>query len=98
MKRQGSWAQSDRRHGCGLCAIPHLARIGIDGLKLVGRGAPAARKIAHVRLVRQMLALAGEVQDFATYRQEAMAAHRRNFSADCSRNVCYYPEFFPDDL
>ena len=60
MKRQGSWAQSDRRHGCGLCAIPHLARIGIDGLKLVGRGAPAARKIAHVRLVRQMLDLAGE--------------------------------------
>jgi putative protease len=98
MNRQGSWAQSDRRHGCGLCAIPHLARIGIDGLKLVGRGAPAARKIAHVRLVRHMLSLAGELDDFAAYRQEAMAAHRRNFSADCSRNVCYYPEFFPDDL
>ena len=98
MKQQGSWSQSDRRHGCGFCAIPHLARIGIDGLKLVGRGAPAARKIAHVRLVRQMLDLAGEVHDFARYRQEAIAAHRRNFAADCSRNVCYYPEFFPDDL
>lgn len=98
MAQQGSWSQSDRRHGCGLCAIPHLARIGIDGLKLVGRGAPPARKIAHVRLVRQMLDLAEEEPDFATYRKEAMAAHRRNFAADCSRNVCYYPEFFSDDL
>jgi putative protease len=98
MAQQGSWSQSDRRHGCGLCAIPHLARIGIDGLKLVGRGAPSVRKIAHVRLVRQMLDLAREELDFVRYRQEAMAAHRRNFNADCSRNVCYYPEFFPDDL
>lgn len=98
MARQGSWSQSDRRHGCGLCAIPHLGRIGIDGLKLVGRGAPAARKIAHVRLVRQMLDLAGEENDFPRYRQKAIAAHRLNFGADCSRNVCYYPELFPDDL
>lgn len=98
MARQGSWSQSDRRHGCGLCAIPDLGRIGIDGLKLVGRGAPAARKIAHVRLVRQMLELAKEEQDFTLYRQKAIAAHQRNFGADCSRNVCYYPEFFPNDL
>lgn len=98
MERQGSWSQSDRRHGCGLCAIPHLSRIGIDGLKLVGRGAPSARKIAHVRLVRQMLDLAGEEPDFSSYRNAAIAAHRRNFAADCSRNICYYPEFFSDDL
>jgi putative protease len=98
MKQQGSWAQSDRRHGCGLCAIPDLIRIGIAGLKLVGRGAPSARKIAHVRLVRRMLDLAGNEDDFTRYRQEARLAHQRNFGADCSRNVCYYPEFFSDEL
>lgn len=98
MERQGSWSHSDRRHGCGLCAIPHLACIGIDGLKLVGRGAPSARKIANVRLVRQMLDRAEEEHDFASYCHEARAAHRRNFAADCSQNVCYYPEFFPADL
>ncbi len=97
MDRQGSWSQSDRRHGCGLCAIPQLARIGIDGLKLVGRGAPSARKIAHVLLVRRMIELAAEVEDESLYRQEAMAAHRRNFAADCSWNVCYYPELFSED-
>lgn len=98
MARQRSWSTTDRRHGCGLCAIPHLARIGVDGLKLVGRGAPSARKLAHVRLVREMLDRAGDMEDFTRYRQAAIAAHRRNFGADCSRNVCYYPEFFPDEL
>lgn len=96
MLRQGGWSQSDRRHGCGLCAIPELMRIGINGLKLVGRGAPSARKLAHVRLVREMIDRAIELNDFSLYRQEAMAAHRRNFNADCSRNVCYYPELFPN--
>lgn len=98
MARQGSWAHTDRRHGCGLCAIPDLARIGIDALKLVGRGAPSARKIAHVQLVRRMIDFAGAEEDLSRYRREAIAAHRRNFAADCSRNVCYYPEFLPDDL
>lgn len=98
MERQQSWSQTDRRHGCGLCAIPQLDRIGISGLKLVGRGAPSSRKVAHVRLVRQMLDLATIEHDFTRYRHEAIASHRRNFSADCSRNVCYYPELFSDDL
>jgi len=98
MQRQGSWAKTDRRHGCGLCAIPYLSRIGIDGLKLVGRGAPAIRKVAHVRLVSEFLRLAAEEPDFQHYRELAMAAHQRNFQAPCSRNVCYYPEFYPDDL
>lgn len=98
MVQQGSWSQTDRRHGCGLCALPALARIGIDGLKLVGRGAPAKRKIAHVRLVRQLLDLAREELDFSRFQKQTMAAHQRNFATDCSPNVCYYPEFYPDDL
>lgn len=98
MKRQGSWSCSDRRHGCGLCALPQLARIGIDGLKLVGRGAPAHRKLANVRLVREFIELSVAEPDFEIYRDRARAAHQRHFNAPCSRNVCYYPEFFPDDL
>lgn len=94
MVRQGSWSQTDRRHGCGLCAIPHLLRMGICGLKLVGRGAPTVQKVKNVQLVRDFLSLAAAETDFALYRRRAVAAHRQRFGAPCSPNVCYYPEFY----
>jgi putative protease len=94
MARQGSWATTDRRHGCGLCAIPPLQRIGLFGLKLVGRGAPTAQKVQNLLLVRDFIALAGQESDFAAYRRRARAAHRARFGAPCSPNVCYYPEFY----
>ena len=94
MRRQGSWSETNRRHGCGLCAIPHLRKAGVHGLKLVGRGAPVAQKVRNITLARDFLALAESTSDFAEYRRLAMAAHRERFGASCHQNVCYYPEFF----
>jgi putative protease len=94
IQKQNSWSETNRRHGCGLCAIPALQKAGVHGLKLVGRGAPAAQKVRNVTLTREFLDLAGSITDFAKYRQKAMAAHRERFGAVCHQNVCYYPEFF----
>jgi putative protease len=94
MQRQSSWSESNRRHGCGLCAIPHLREAGVHGLKLVGRGAPTAQKVRNITLTRDFLALTESVTDFEEFRRLAMAAHRERFSAACQQNVCYYPEFF----
>lgn len=94
MQRQSSWSQTNRRHGCGLCAIPHLMAAGVSGLKLVGRGAPAQQKVRNVLLTKEFLALARSCDDFDHYRKRAMAAHRERFGAACHQNVCYYPEFF----
>jgi len=94
MQRQGSWSGTNRRHGCGLCAIPHLKKAGISGLKLVGRGAPAAQKVRNVALTKEFIRLADTCRDFAEYRSQAMSAHKERFGAACHQNVCYYPEFF----
>jgi len=94
MERQQSWSSSNRRHGCGLCAIPHLERIGISGLKLVGRGAPTAQKLANVELVCRFLQLSREQSDPTVYRRLARQAYRQRFGHPCSPNVCYYPEFY----
>ena len=40
---------------CGLCAIPDFQRIGIDSLKIVGRESPAFKKLASVRMVRDVV-------------------------------------------
>ena len=98
MTRQASWAQTDRRHGCGLCAIPLLRQGGIDGLKLVGRGAPTPQKLSNLRLARHFLQLAETVPDFNAYRQQAMAAHRARFGAACHVNICYYPELLGNEV
>ncbi|PNU21093.1 hypothetical protein C2E25_03415 [Geothermobacter hydrogeniphilus] len=94
VKRQRSWSKSNRRHGCGLCAIPHLRAGGIRGLKLVGRGAPTAMKLANLALARDFVKLAAENLPGEEYRRRARQAHRRRFGAGCSPNVCYYPEFY----
>lgn len=92
--RQKRWSVTNRRHGCGLCAIPALRRAGLFGVKLVGRGAPTAQKVQNVSLVREFLNLASTQEDFAAYRRAAVAAHRRRFGAGCDPNVCYYPEYY----
>jgi putative protease len=92
--QQASWSHSNRRHGCGLCAIPALQQAGIFGLKLVGRGAPTAAKVRNVLLAVEFdqLSLSGEERE--SFQNKARAAHRHRFGQDCSTNVCYYPEFF----
>lgn len=94
MQRQRSWAETNRRHACGLCAIPALLEIGVSGLKLVGRGAPAAQKVANILLVKDFLRQAGEEGDLESYRSRARAAYRQRFGHACSPNVCYFPEFY----
>lgn len=98
MAHQASWAHTDRRHGCGLCAIPLLKRAGIDGLKLVGRGAPVAQKVSNILLAREFLELADTESDFITYRRRAISAHRRRFGAACHANICYYPELLSNEF
>jgi U32 family peptidase len=94
MRRQRSWSLTDRRHGCGLCAIPRLQRMGISALKLVGRGAPAAQKVRNIELVRRFLALAQREDDAQSFYRAARQQHRQHFAAPCSTNVCYYPELY----
>ena len=96
MNVQAGWSKSNRRHGCGLCAIPQLLQAGFDGLKLVGRGAPTKRKIVNIAATVEFVHQARNMLDFATYREQAIASHQRIFGVSCSENVCYYPELFED--
>jgi putative protease len=96
MTAQAGWSKSDRRHGCGLCAIPQLLRAGFDGLKLVGRGAPTQRKLMNINATVEFLKKARELEDFSAYRAAAIASHARIFGVSCNENVCYYPEIFKE--
>lgn len=96
MARQHSWSQTNRRHGCGLCAIPALHAARLYGLKLVGRGASTAMKIRNIVLTEEFTALSKSGIGETEYQERARSAHRSHFGQACCPNVCYYPEFFPE--
>ncbi len=79
------WGETDRRLGCGLCAVPRWVEAGVRHLKIVGRGGPTAQKAANVALVAAVLR--GEVA-------EVPRAYRERFGRPCHRLVCYARELW----
>lgn len=91
------WAGLSRADACGLCALWDLARLGVDAVKIVGRGTSTERKAWAVRTVKELLGLitAGIGRD-----QFRAAARRRSlgrFAHGCNPYLCYFPELVPGD-
>jgi len=74
---------------CGLCAIPDLARMGVASLKIVGREASAFKKLASVRMVRDIVdrTRAGDSKLHVIERSIAMRAEPKHCE---SGMMCYY--------
>ncbi|ENO83491.1 U32 family peptidase [Thauera linaloolentis] len=76
---------------CGLCAIPALRRGQVAAIKIAGREAPTARKLASVRMVKSVVDRVRGGADDAAVRDFAMAL--RPSEAHCATGfMCYYPE------
>lgn len=74
---------------CGLCALPELAAMGIDSIKIVGREASPYRKIGSLQLVKAVMdqVRSGEGQQAVqAYAKEI----RRSPEACASGYMCYY--------
>ncbi len=76
---------------CGLCAVPAMRRGGLAAVKIAGREAPTARKIASVGMVR---AIVDRVVQGASDRAVMdYAMHMRPSEQHCATGyMCYYPE------
>jgi putative protease len=83
--------ESDRRDGCGLCALPALKAAGVSIFKVVGRGAPLQRKI---HLVGQLSRLLGETPAHPdeAWLMKCKESYRELYGHLCSEHNCYYPE------
>ncbi|MCC7241336.1 MAG: U32 family peptidase [Acidobacteria bacterium] len=76
---------------CGLCAIPALHRGGVHSLKVIGREAPAYKKL---RSVQQVRAVMDGVSDGKSAQEcRALAQAIRGTPELCRSGFgCYYPE------
>jgi len=90
--------QTSRGHTlgpCGLCALPRLAQLGIASLKVVGREASLARKVASVELAAIALGLAENGAAPADIRGAVVS--RRGAPELCKDgHLCYYPDVWAD--
>jgi len=92
------WDGLARGEACGLCALRDLERLGVESVKIVGRGTGSDRKEWAVRSVAELLRLL-ETKDVG--REEFCSAARRiyreRFPKGCRATLCYFPEFLGAD-
>ncbi len=84
-------SETDRRDACGLCAIPDLMDAGVHSFKVVGRGAPIARKTALVKALMETISMAHKEMplDWIAYCKDKYGSV---FGHGCTPMDCYYPE------
>jgi len=83
--------RSDRRHGCGICALPLLVKAGVNMFKIVGRGAPLERKVEYVGTVKKILDDLPEALE-SEWVSQCMDSYQELFGHKCTAHNCYYPE------
>jgi len=76
---------------CSLCYLPELVRIGIGGVKIVGRCAPVEFQERVTRLYRQFIDLAKQ-NDMNVYQKEIqqLRAQSPELNKLCTLQRCYY--------
>lgn len=75
---------------CGICSLYQFDRIGLSGVKMVGRGLPLEQKRNQVELldrVRGKLDAASSEEEF----KELVKPLARECGMECSLDACYYP-------
>jgi putative protease len=86
---------TDRRDGCGLCALPALIKAGVSTFKIVGRGASQERKVALVRALFEAIDQMpgdppnGPGNEWFTHCREVYSSL---FGKDCLAHNCYFTE------
>jgi len=92
---QDGWAGLSRADACGLCALWDLARLGVEAVKIVGRGTPTERKAWAVRTIKELLERIAAGIGREEFRAEAIGRSRGRFAHGCSPCLCYFPELIP---
>lgn len=97
VRGQGLWGGCNRTDACGFCAIPELGELGVEAVKVVGRGSPTTRKVWAVRTLRSLFdTLEKGAVTPDGFRRQARRTCQERFGRACEPRLCYFPEHLPD--
>jgi hypothetical protein len=78
---------------CGACALYDFDEMGVDYVKIVGRGNQTWRKATDIKFIRLLLRLLKDGSlSRQEYRKKAQALYRYTYQRPCRTIMCYYPE------
>ncbi|MCP4713773.1 MAG: hypothetical protein GY868_01545 [Deltaproteobacteria bacterium] len=85
-------------HPCGVCALHELKALGVNSLKIVGRGNPVERKLSDVAFVKKMLTyLEQDNPDARRFHREVQQHYTETYERPCRMHMCYFPEVLEAD-
>lgn len=78
---------------CGACALYDFQEMGIDSVKIVGRGNKSKRKITDVKFLRMLLTyLKDKTVSRTEYIAKTQAFYNYVYKLPCRTVMCYFPE------
>jgi len=77
---------------CGACALFDFSQLGIESVKIVGRGNQTSRKLADVRFLRPLLDLLLQRPTKQEFCAVARRRYQETYKRPCRIYMCYYPE------
>jgi len=84
---------------CGACALYEFAEMGIEAVKIVGRGNPTWRKVTDVRFIRLLLGILRDKSvSREAYREQAQGLYGHIYQRPCRTALCYYPEVMSPEV
>lgn len=78
---------------CGACALYDLKKIGIESIKIIGRGNPTEKKLKDIKFFKTLLTYLNEDVTKQDFEKKAKELYQETFHHKCSYRNCYYPSF-----
>jgi collagenase-like PrtC family protease len=93
-ERQHIWriAHMDDRP-CGVCAIMDFREIGVESLKIVGRGNTLLKKVVDIKFIKTAINLLKENPGKRELVEKTRKVYQETYGNPCRIYMCYYPYF-----
>ena len=94
LKRQHIWGNVHIDDSpCGACSLFDFAKMGLTGVKIVGRGNLLEKKLKDVVFLKsaKMMLRNGETEK-SEFRKRVKELYEETYKRQCRYHMCYYPE------
>ena len=76
---------------CGTCALYDFNKIGLNSVKIAGRGEKTKKKVRTIAFIKKIINELPHTKNKELFKKKASALFQETFKQSCSFGKCYYP-------